>query len=314
VRFWWNRKGGFNTSVTTLIQRVFDWAASAIVVKDSPGQPRYYDEDGNPLAQMTVLAAIDPVNFDAGIQEDDSGAPDFVDYTSELAPPATADVDFFPAGAGVDDAFYFGSTRQFDTINVDVNVAGTGTYTVPAGNWEYWDGTTWQSLTGLTDSTTGFKVAGVNTVVFDCPNDWALTTINSQGPYYFVRARRDGGTVTLDPVGDFATAVPTARPDPGTDPNFFGAHYSGKIALTWIADTPTDTVDFQVWVRTDSVVNVLTDNPQQHNELEFEGDWILVHTETGLADRAEVIVNVGYRPVYVAPTSTDLGTLRIGVT
>ncbi len=311
-RFFWDRKSAFNTAVSSLIQRVFDWHASAIVVKTSPGQPRYYDNQGNAISALAVLAAIAEVDLGAGIQEDRSG-PAFADFTTELASAAAGDVDFFPAGAGANDAFYFGLATTFDRLTITVGTAGAGTYTVPTSSWEYWNGSAWVSLAGVTDSTNGFKAAGSNTVVFTVPNNWVRTTINSQGPFFYVRASRDGGTVTTDPAGDIASARPAGSPDEFRAATFFGAHFAGKIAVQWLATTPADTVSFEVWARTDSVVTVEGDpRPDMFDDLVFDGSYVLVYTASTIADRAEVLVDVGYRPVYIRPTSVKPGTLRMG--
>jgi len=33
------------------------------------------------------------------------------------------------------------------------------------------------------------------------PGDWTTSTINSQGPYYYIRAAYTAGTVTVTPLG-----------------------------------------------------------------------------------------------------------------
>ena len=45
-----------------------------------------------------------------------------------------------------------------------------------------------------------FKTTGVQPVTFTAPSDWATTTINSQGPFYFIRAETQTGTTTAVPL------------------------------------------------------------------------------------------------------------------
>lgn len=45
-------------------------------------------------------------------------------------------------------------------------------------SWEYWNGTGWQALAGITDKTNKLRESG--TVIFDCPEDLAATTVNGQ--------------------------------------------------------------------------------------------------------------------------------------
>lgn len=153
----------------------------------------------------TLLIDATTVTFAAGIQGDDSGA-SFIDETTDLNSAAANDVAFFPAGAGVDDAFYFGSDGKFAGAAVNVGTAGIGTYAV---TWEYWDASNWVALSGVTDGTSGFQVAGLQNVTFQVPADWDTTTVNAQGPFYYVRAKRNAGTVTTDPLGTQAFVFTT---------------------------------------------------------------------------------------------------------
>lgn len=144
-------------------------------------------------------------------QEDSSGSPDYVDETADLNDAGTNDVALFPAGAGGDDAFYFGLDRRFSSIAFTTGTAGTGTYTV---QWHYWDGSSWTAVPGLTDGTTGFKTAGAENVTFDMPTDWEAVAVNGVTRFY-IRAQRDGGTVTADPLGTVATANEVAGKEVG---------------------------------------------------------------------------------------------------
>lgn len=151
-----------------------------------------------PIGQKlaVIQAVVSPAEWDYAVQEDDSSS-SFKTYTNQLNSTNANDVLFFPAGAGVDDAFYFGLTTRFSAIGLDIGTAGTGTYTLA---WEYWDGSSWTALAGLSDGTGAFKNAGATSVTFTTPTDWESTIVDGVNLYY-VRAKRDAGTVTADPLG-----------------------------------------------------------------------------------------------------------------
>lgn len=307
MRPFWRRGYSKPTAYTSIWQRTYDRIAGLLVFKQSPGMPRYYDNDGNTIATVTV-GTVSAVALDACIQEDNSTST-FTDFTDELADAAANDVDFFPAGAGVDDAVYFGANDFPAQLSINTGTGGAGTYTV---TWQYSKGSgVWDDLTTVSDGTTNFKTTGAQAVTYDRPNDADRDIITTggtvdHGPYFWIRAVRDAGTVTTDPLGTQGTATPSTMPHQYSEPSFYGARYTGQVAIHWVADSPTDTVSFEVWARTDSVVT------QEGDDNLFEGHYVLVHTETNLADHAEVIVDTGHRPVYVRPTTTDAGILRIG--
>jgi hypothetical protein len=152
----------------------------------------------------------------AGIA-DDGGV-----YTNETtaANNATADdVHLLPAVPVTGDAFIVGSATQFNRVLVNVTTAGVGTFSIA---WKYWNGAAWAALTGVTDDTGSFKNAGPNDVVFTCPSNWATSTINAQGPFYFVKAE-----VTYTS----STTVPLAG-QIWVGPGFRGSYNSGTNVLT----------------------------------------------------------------------------------
>jgi len=114
---------------------------------------------------------------------DDGGAQ--TDETFENSNTTANDGTVFPAAKVANDAIYFGAGNQFSTMTLNVGTASTGTYDVI---WEYWNGA-WVALDEVTDGTNGFTTGGTNNVTFETPLDWTNTTINSQGPFKFVRCR-----------------------------------------------------------------------------------------------------------------------------
>jgi hypothetical protein len=132
---------------------------------------------------------------------DDGGA--YTDETTEANEDTANDMTLFPSTPAADDAYLIGMTEQFSRVLFNVGTNGAGTYTVA---WEYWNGSGWSALSGVTDDTGDFKNVGLNDLVFTIPSNWATTTINSQGPFYYIRAKIDGGTTTTVPLGTRAYA------------------------------------------------------------------------------------------------------------
>ena len=113
---------------------------------------------------------------------DDGGVQ--TDETAEANDPSANDMILTPAVPVVNDAYYFGHNEEFSRLKTWVTTAGAN-QTI---TWEYWNGA-WTALSGVTDSTSSFTTLGENIVSWTAPSDWADTTVNSQGPYKYVRAR-----------------------------------------------------------------------------------------------------------------------------
>jgi hypothetical protein len=133
---------------------------------------------------------------------DDGGV--FTDETTEANEGTSDDMTLYPVVPAQDDAYYFGFSWTVARLFMWITTAGVGTYTVA---WEYWDGNSWETLT-VTDGTAAFKNSGLWTVTWTPPSDWATTTVNSQGPFYYIRAVIDNGTVTTVPLAGQAYKGP----------------------------------------------------------------------------------------------------------
>ncbi len=122
----------------------------------------------------------------------------FTNETTAANNDTTNDVTLMPTPTAVNDRFYVGYSDTFDEVEINVSTAGAGTYTL---TWEYSRGSgDWGSLT-VTDDTSSFKTSGINTVSFTPPDDWRTDTVNSQGPFYYIRAVKGSGTQTTQPLG-----------------------------------------------------------------------------------------------------------------
>ena len=135
----------------------------------------------------------------AAIAEDNGTA--FTDETAEASSNATADMTLLPATPDVDDAYYFGHTEEFSQMKLAISTVITHS-AAPDIFWEYFNGTIWVALSGLVDDTNTLETAGENKISWTLPGNWATTTVNSQGPLFYVRLRVDAvGTITQTPVG-----------------------------------------------------------------------------------------------------------------
>ncbi len=120
----------------------------------------------------------------------DESAGTFVDETTDFNSAAAADVNPFPATEATLDYFAIGSKVPFLGLNIIISTAGIG----GTVTWEYWNGSAWAALTGLSDLTVGFTATASATaylVVWEYPSTWATTAINGTTAYY-VRARCTG--------------------------------------------------------------------------------------------------------------------------
>ncbi len=112
-------------------------------------------------------------------------------------------LDFTLPTAALNDAFYIGANYQFPGVRLDVGTAATGVFTL---TWEYYNGSGWTDISA-TDGTSGYTVSGVNNVTWTMPSNWATTTVNSQGPFYFIRGRISAATSGVDGTGDQAWII-----------------------------------------------------------------------------------------------------------
>jgi hypothetical protein len=130
-----------------------------------------------------------------------AGGPTFVDETADFNSAANADFQPFPTVEAANDYCAFGFALKFSKLIFDYanGTAGVGGTVA----WEYWNGTAWAALSGVTDGTTSFTAAvgDGKAVTWTAPSDWATTTLNGSAQLYYVRARVTG-TYSTNPVLD----------------------------------------------------------------------------------------------------------------
>ena len=119
----------------------------------------------------TVTDKVDAaISDDGGVQTDDTG---------DANDAGANDVALLPAAPATNDAFYIGSSVRFDRISIDLTTVGVGTWTI---TWEYWNGSSWSTLTdieGNTSFTAGigaFKTGELQVFAFDAPSNWSTRT------------------------------------------------------------------------------------------------------------------------------------------
>lgn len=130
---------------------------------------------------------------------DDGGV--FTDETADANDAGANDVVLLPAVPVVDDAFYVGHEGKFQQIDHDIGTSGDGTWALA---FEYFNTNgIWTPLATFDDNTDLFEAAaGDRTFRFTPPADWAQTTVNAQGPFFYVRARVSAFTaIATQPLG-----------------------------------------------------------------------------------------------------------------
>ena len=166
--------------------------------------------------QANSLASKMPSQFDlnivvAGAEAYNNTGSVYTDETAAAQNATANDITLLPAVATVGCAYYFGHAQKFDFLTLNIGTPGVGTGWAIV--WEYWNGA-WVSLAGVTDGTNNFQAAAGNkNVVFTQPGDWATTTVNSIGPYYWIRARLTAITTeTTQPKGTQAWVTISSHP------------------------------------------------------------------------------------------------------
>ena len=208
-------------SVTVTINGVAEGTSVKVIADETVGTitsgdvlfEDFANSNGEISFSLSYESAFEPSGLDVLIRarnqgiavaviEEDNSLASFTDWTSEgnsTVSPAN-DFDILPATPASDDAFYLGAAETFDRFRIDIETAADFG-AVDDVSWEYWNGTIWSALSGITDETDSFTNTGDDQVVsWTIPGNWATTTVNSQGPLYYVRGRSDT-TATVQPVG-----------------------------------------------------------------------------------------------------------------
>lgn len=179
---------------------------------------------------------------DSAVTQDDTV---LVDVTTDLNDPATTTAAY-PAVPTTLDAMIFGCRHPFSRLTVDVDTAGVGAYAV---TWEYWNGSAYAALSGVTDGTSGFKTAGTNDVTFTVPSGWAASSA-----LFNIRARvTTTGFTTIPLLSQAWTGI---------------AHQALYQWKTIIGDFDVETQVREITVRAQHMVGFML------QDAVIESDWI----------------------------------------
>jgi hypothetical protein len=101
-------------------------------------------------------------------------------------PSTQNDMNLLPASpVDNEDGYYFGFKEPSRHLDINVGTAGVGTWTITW--WYYRNDSTWQLLSGVTPSVANFdqwKVAGVGTIEWTMPTDWASSSVGGTTAYW----------------------------------------------------------------------------------------------------------------------------------
>lgn len=125
----------------------------------------------------------------------------FVDQSTGANDATNANWTVFPATEDTSDYCAIGYSQKFKKVIFDYanGTAGVG----GSVTWQYWNGSTWAALSGVSDATTGFTAAAADgrILTFTVPTDWAATSLNGSQNLFYIRALV-AGTYTTNPILD----------------------------------------------------------------------------------------------------------------
>ena len=144
-------------------------------------------------------------DFPSAVLFYDDSAATYTDQTADAADIGASDVELLPAVPAASDITYFGHSAKFNCITLDMAVAANGSTSYV---WEYWNGSSWSTLSGVAGDGATFLSTGGPLVIFfemSSVSNWATTTINGQGPFYYIRKRITSTTAMIVPVASLVT-------------------------------------------------------------------------------------------------------------
>lgn len=146
--------------------------------------------DGNELELGDYLIIYDNPSSTSATYADHSldGAKSHISgvYTDEIT-EANNDArdDMLILGAISGDAYYFGSSIQFNVLTLNITTIGIGDYDI---TFDYWNGSAWTELSIDINTIGDFKEAGEKYIAFDIPSDWSQVAVDGD-TFYWIRAR-----------------------------------------------------------------------------------------------------------------------------
>jgi hypothetical protein len=152
--------------------------------------------------------AISNASISVALNYDDS-ATTFVDDSIHAYDATNANWEIFPSTEAASDYVAIGYSQKFKKVIFD---NANGTAGVDGGSlatvWEYYNGSTWASLSGVTDGTAASSkaftatAADGQTLTFTVPTDWTALSLNGSQSLFYIRCRITAGTYSTNPVYD----------------------------------------------------------------------------------------------------------------
>lgn len=268
---------------------LWDLFQTAWQKNETAGRIRYAGDVQVKHILMELLGGVPPA---AAIRHENGGA--YTSYTAAAEDPTdgdagtAGDVLLSPDDGSAprwneDDSFMIGHSSKFDTVSIDITTAGVGDYSVQVQYWRDLSTDAWASLHtshNVADNTGHLRTAGIKTITFDLPTDWAIKNFNStDGAFpntslYYIRLlyQDNGGSAyTTAPkadkivVGrDISMSLDTTTSGQGDDDTpEYNADYS-KSTIQIIRDVTAESLlvvrpekdGFHVFHKDDSVSSV----------------------------------------------------------
>ncbi len=189
--------------------------------------------DGGPDSDGVLIGAVSPAALTRAFAYDDSETTKYTDETTAAGNASTNDMHLFPTSPAVNDAYYFGGgSAPFCGLNITIGTAAASAVMTVA--WEYYNGSSWATLTPTLDESETLLVGSTGTkkVRWSPPANWASATVNSVAGYW-VRARCTAFTsIETVPLGTQAWKLPL------TGTVGIRMPYTGTVkAVDWYAAT-----------------------------------------------------------------------------
>lgn len=176
-----------DAEVLTDTTQTNQWTAVADVTGGGAVDADFYllvDCSNEPLVDVyDFLAAKQATRrYPLAVLEDDGTV--FTDLTNLTDDGVTDSFRLLPAVPVANDAFYVAEDDiVFEELYVQVSTAAT--IGGGAGVWEYYNGTVWASLSGVTDPSNGFSSSGQHRISATVPSDQATVAVNGITAYWW---------------------------------------------------------------------------------------------------------------------------------
>lgn len=119
----------------------------------------------------------------------------YFDETPDWNGTGGTTVSLVPGAEAVNDAFYIGSYEEFNQVTVTMSTVGVGGTVAK----EFWNGTSWTAVAGLTDNSNNFTATGTRTITYTMPTTWVKTAVNGSEELFYLRFRVTG-TYSTNPT------------------------------------------------------------------------------------------------------------------